>query len=342
MKKIWYLFVKYYMRLGFTFYFKKIMISGVKNIPEKKAVLFVANHQNALIDPLLIGAMTPRELNFLTRADVFDKPFVRALLSTVNMLPIYRIRDGMTNLSKNEEVFDKCRNILYNKGTLLIFPEGNHNIRRRLRVLSKGFTRIIFSALEAHPDLDIDVIPVGINYTNAKKYGSSVHIIFGQPISIDHSFAIDASNGASTSLKDEVAREMKKLITHVEDLEHYDQLVQGFKEEAFLYPDKFNKMLSKMDPEQLAPPAKQEDQFNFLHPLFTANSIITILIWKWLLPKVAEEEFISTYRFSLGMTLLPLCYILQAGLIAHFLTDTAGILYLLISILIAYLYVKSR
>ena len=112
MKKIWYLFVKFYMRLGFAFYFKRIQVSGVQNIPKKKAVLFVANHQNALVDPLLIGALTPRELNFLTRADVFDKPFIRMLLSTVNMLPIYRIKDGRNNLSKNEEVFEKCHEII--------------------------------------------------------------------------------------------------------------------------------------------------------------------------------------------------------------------------------------
>ena len=108
MKKLWYLFVKIYMRAGFAFYFKKILISGKENIPRNKAILFVANHQNALIDPLLIGATTPRELNFLTRADVFNKPLVKRLLSTVNMLPIYRIRDGITSLSRNEEVFEKC------------------------------------------------------------------------------------------------------------------------------------------------------------------------------------------------------------------------------------------
>ena len=125
MKKIWYLFVKIYMRLGFAFYFKKILISGTKNIPKNKAILFVANHQNALIDPLLIGAISPRELNFLTRADVFNKPLIKALLSTVNMMPIYRIKDGRSGLSKNEEVFQKCYKILNKNGTILIFPEGN-------------------------------------------------------------------------------------------------------------------------------------------------------------------------------------------------------------------------
>ena len=62
MKILWYLFVKIYVRTGFAFYFKKINLVGIENIPKKRAILFVSNHQNALIDPLLIGAITPREL----------------------------------------------------------------------------------------------------------------------------------------------------------------------------------------------------------------------------------------------------------------------------------------
>ena len=201
MKKIWYLFVKYYMRLGFAFYFKKILISGADQVPRNKAILFVSNHQNALIDPLLIGAVSPRELNFLTRADVFNKPLIKALLSSVNMLPIYRIKDGITGLSRNEEVFQKCYKILNNKGTVLIFPEGNHNIQRRLRVLSKGFTRIILGALEANPDLEIVVVPIGINYTNAKKFASSVHLVFGEAIPVHDEHKDNALNGASSTLK---------------------------------------------------------------------------------------------------------------------------------------------
>ena len=50
------------MRIGFAFYFKNIRIKGDKKIPSKKPILFVANHQNALIDPLLIGATNKREL----------------------------------------------------------------------------------------------------------------------------------------------------------------------------------------------------------------------------------------------------------------------------------------
>lgn len=337
MKKLWYLFVKYYMRSGFAFYFKRIRVSGVQNIPRKKAVLFVANHQNALIDPLLIGALTPRELNFLTRADVFDKPLIRMLLSTVNMLPIYRIKDGRNNLSKNEEVFQKCHKILNNKGTVLIFPEGNHNIKRRLRVLSKGFTRIVFGALEKNPEQEICVVPVGINYTNAKKYGSSVHLIFGDPISINNLDPLSQNS----KLKNEVSEALKELISHIEDLDHYDEIEKSFKEEHFMDPVEVNKQIQNI---QLPVNTShvESDQFNLLSPFIKVNSFIPLLLWKRFYPKIKEEEFIATFRFTIGITLFPLCYLLQAFIISYFFGSTIGLLYLVMSFLFVYLFVKSK
>lgn len=341
MKKIWYLFVKLYMRVGFAFYFKKILISGVDNIPKNKAILFVANHQNALIDPLLIGAITPRELNFLTRADVFNKPLIKALLSSVNMMPIYRIKDGRTGLSRNEEVFQKCYKILNKNGTILIFPEGNHNIQRRLRILSKGFTRIILGTLENDPDQEIVVLPIGINYTNAKKFASSVHLVFGEPIIVHEHHKNSALNGSSSELKNEVSEAMKKLITHIENAEHHDKIVAAFKEEEFLDPSKVNEKLNVID-HTLEEVSSEDNQFHFLRPLVLINSFIPIMVWKYLAPKIEEEEFIATWRFTIGITLFPICYAIQAAIVAYFFDDITGIIYLAMSILIMYLFVKSK
>ncbi len=341
MKKIWYLFMKFYVRLGFSFYFKKILISGRDNIPRNKAILFVANHQNALIDALLIASITPRELNFLTRADVFNKPLIKALLSTVNMIPIYRIRDGRTSLSKNEEVFQKCYKIFNKKGTLLIFPEGNHNIQRRLRILSKGFTRIILGALENNPDQEIVVVPIGINYTNAKKFASSVHLVFGAPIPIHDDHKDNALNVASSELKNEVSEAMKKLITHIENTEHHDKIAAAFKEEEFLHPSKVNEKLPGIDHTH-QDIANQDNQFHFLRPLVLVNSFIPILVWKYMYPKIKEEEFIATWRFTIGITLFPLCYFIQAGIVTYLFDDLTGYIYLALSFLIVYLFVKSK
>jgi len=348
MKLIWYLMVKFYVRTGFAFYFKKVEVTGLEHVPRDKAVLFVANHQNALIDPLLIGAYMPRQLHFLTRADVFYTPWVRFLLSTVNMLPIYRIRDGRDSLSKNEEVFEKCFRILNNRGTVLIFPEGNHNIQRRVRVLSKGFTRIVFGALKNNGDHELMIVPIGLNYTNARRYASSVRIITGEPIRANDYFTdtqkndpASSMNGAAAALTSEVREQLKKLVTHIEDADRHDHLESCFEEEEFLDPFRVNARLEK--PELLQPvKGAPRSSFNFLLPLVRANSFFPMLIWRHFQSKIKEEEFIATYRFAVGMTAFPIFYVLQALIVGSFLGSPAGWLYLVISVSSVYLLTKSK
>lgn len=341
MKIIWYHFVKMYMRLGFAFYFKKIRVVGVENIPKKKAILFVSNHQNALIDPLLIATLCPRELNFLTRAGVFGNSLIKALLSSVNMLPIYRMGDGLTNLHKNEEIFQKCYNILGKKGTILIFPEGNHNIQRKVRALSKGFTRIVFGALQRHPELEIMVLPIGINYSNAKKYASSVSVYFGEPIPVDELKVGEEINAASAELRIKVSAAMKKLTSHIENQKDYDQIIKSFKEEDFLYPEKVNEKLSTT--KEFIPRSEElNNPFNFLTPIVKINSFFPLLIWKYVYPKIDEEEFISTFKFSIGITVFPFFYLLQGWLIHLLLGNNYAISYLIFSFLSVFLFTKSK
>ena len=341
MKLIWYLFVKLYMRTGFAFFYKNVKVRGIKNVPKDTAVLFVANHQNALIDPLLLGAFLPRQLHFLTRADVFGKPLVRALLSSVNMMPIYRIRDGRDSLSKNEEVFQKCFKILNNKGTVLIFPEGNHNIQRRVRILSKGFTRIVFGALDQYGDHELMVLPIGINYTNARKYASRVSLNIGEPIRANDYYVRDEHKVSSAALKEEVREQLKKLTTHIEDQENHDYLESSFREEEFLDPQKVNLKLEQPD---LLKPLDRDTatDFNLLLPLVKVNSFFPLLIWNYVKKRIREEEFIATYKFSVGITAFPLFYILQSMILASFFGPGVGWAYFGLSLLSVWLLTKSR
>ena len=66
------------------------------------------------------------------------------------MLPIYRQRDGVDTIKMNEKTFDKCFDILANKGNLIIFPEGNHNYQKTLRPFKKGIARIALGAAEKY------------------------------------------------------------------------------------------------------------------------------------------------------------------------------------------------
>ena len=341
MKLLWYYFVKLYMRIGFAFYYKKLLLVGKDNIPKNKAVLFVSNHQNALIDPLLIAVTNSRVTHFLTQAVVFKNPIVKKLLFSVNMIPIYRIRDGRNSVSQNDKIFEYCYQLLNKKQAVLIFSEGSHNIQRRVRPLNKGFTRIVFGAIEQNPGLEIDIIPIGINYSNAKRYASNVSIYYGKPISVNQFWEKLDKIESTNALKNEVSDQMKKLTAHIEDSSKHDEIVTYFREDEFIFPEKVNKKLEDLS--SLKPlDYKIENQFNFLTPIVKFNSFIPLHIWKYTYTKIKEEEYISTFKFTVGITAFPVFYFLQTWVISYFFGSTLGYTYLIFSFLSIYLLTKTK
>ncbi len=121
MKNLFNAILRLAVKIALHVYFSQIKVYGKANIPKGKAVLIVSNHQNALIDPTLIATHTNLKPHFLTRASVFKKSFVATLLDFIRMIPIYRVRDGINNMEKNNETFDKSVNILLENGSIVIF-----------------------------------------------------------------------------------------------------------------------------------------------------------------------------------------------------------------------------
>ena len=85
-------------------------------------------------------AATEYQVVFLARADIFKGKMLIRILTFLNIMPIYRIRDGYENVKRNDEVFEKTNQVMRNRyNPLGIFPEGNHGDRRRLTEPCKGF-----------------------------------------------------------------------------------------------------------------------------------------------------------------------------------------------------------
>ena len=330
------------MQTGFAFYYNKVIRTGIENIPTDKSVIFVSNHQNALIDPLLIGAYSPTELYFLTRAQVFKNPIVRPILYSINMLPIYRIRDGIKSLQKNEAVFKKCFSVLKDLKSVLIFAEGNHSLKRRVRPLSKGFTRITFGALDTYPDLDLVIVPVGLNYTDARAYGSKVNVVFGKPIEVKPYWENFPENMAVQNLREDVREAMKELTTHIDNPNLHDQIVRYFKKEAFLYPGKVNEELKNLNLAEDPQPSDPPEKMNLAEKIARLNSFFPLLIWKKIRKGIAEEEFIGTFKYTIAITLIPVFYIFQSIIIGYLISFQAGIIYLIFSVVLAYIAVRLK
>lgn len=308
MKEIWLHSVRAYVKLGLFFYYRRIHVKYLENVPLEGSVLFVSNHNNALMDALLIATQSGRFSYFLTRASVFKKPIVNALLRSLNMLPVYRKRDGWSTVTNNTAIFESCSRCLSNGEAVALFPEGNHSLNRTVRPLSKGFTRIVFETLESFPATDLKLVPIGLNYKQADAFADSVSLYFGTGISAKDYMHADKTV-ETNRLKEDVRIALTQLTTHIpvtEYTETHDKLKSV--DANFLNPEAVNACVvsqcqnclfdKKVEPEYI------KTIFKFLMIVLL---IVPYGIWKLIAePKIKEVEFVGTFRFAIVISLVPI------------------------------------
>lgn len=274
-------------------YFKKIIVEGSENLPKNRPVILVANHQNALIDPLLLATHTRLNPWFLTRASVFANSVVSKILHFIRMLPVYRLRDGFSTIQQNQQTFDDTYEVLRQNGTVIIFAEGSHSLVRNLRPLSKGFTRMAFGLKDKYPELDPLILPVGIGYSAHKRSGSVVRITFGSVI------PVDMPPSQSGKLTKSVERALKALIVDIPDQDYDETLARLLAHEV--------DVTSKQDVDLFLETGEVRESVATVGGL--GNKLMKIfhfpLYWLWLWKKqsVKDEVFTSTWKFLIGFTL---------------------------------------
>jgi hypothetical protein len=227
-----------------------------------------------------------------------------ALFKYVRMIPIYRIRDGRSTLAKNDVVFDNCAKVLGQGEAIVMFPEGNHSLKRRVRPLSKGFTRVLFRTAELYPELEIQIIPVGVNYSNAQKFPSSASVYFGEPISFQKQYDKENLAQSVVRIRKMVAMSLKTLTTHISSEEDYAENVTYLEAQNvdFLNPVDCNRLLKEKV--TLAYPVRDESKHvinraSIFQVMFSVLNLPVLLVWRFVVkPKVPEPEFIGTFRFA--------------------------------------------
>jgi 1-acyl-sn-glycerol-3-phosphate acyltransferase len=212
--------------------FYKLESSGAKNVPDGRPVVIAPNHVNAFVDPTITAMMLKPTVRFFARGDVFKGKLARIILNSLNISPMYRIQEGYSELKKNDKTFEECRSLLSQNKGLLMFPEGICIQGRRARPLKKGLSRIVFQTEEMFDfKKDILIFPVGLNYSNAKKFRSEIFLHFGEAISINdyeqlyRQDKVKAINELTKKLESELA----KLLIHIRNPEN-DRLVEGIEE----------------------------------------------------------------------------------------------------------------
>jgi 1-acyl-sn-glycerol-3-phosphate acyltransferase len=220
-----YWLLQLYSKLAFRIYYRKIQITGKDNIPRNVPVILAPNHQNALMDAMVI-CNTKFQNIFLARADIFKGKFMMRLLTYFNMIPVYRLRDGIENVKRNDEVFLKTLDVLRNRiSPLILFPEGNHGDKRRLRQLVKGLFRIAFMAQEDFGTKSgVKIVPVGIDYGHYQNFRSTLLVNIGKPMEVSEYYNTYSDNPVTgiNRIKDAYSEILRNLMIDIKSQEYYD------------------------------------------------------------------------------------------------------------------------
>jgi 1-acyl-sn-glycerol-3-phosphate acyltransferase len=187
--------LKFPARLAFYIYCRHIRISHKDMLALDGPLLIAANHPNSFFDAIVLTTLFKKPVYSLARGDAFANPFIAKILASLNILPVYRVTEGVENLEHNYTTFDRCRQLFKQNGIVLIFCEGRCINEWRLRPLMKGTARLAISSWQE--GIPLKVLPAGINYSSFTTFGKNIQLNFGSCIAAAD---IDTDNGHGKSI----------------------------------------------------------------------------------------------------------------------------------------------
>jgi 1-acyl-sn-glycerol-3-phosphate acyltransferase len=300
----------YLLKLTCYLYFRKIRLYQTENIPTECPLIVCANHGNSFMDAILIAIIFKRKLYFLARSDAFNSSFKRWFLSQINMMPIYRIRDGRDEVKNNDIIFEKCERILENNGAILIFPEGNCIVEKRLRTFKTGFVQLAFESKVN----SLHILPITINYSKPLEFFTEVSFTFNNLIAVtdikkeSSKDYIYFSKKLIAAVKEKIEKEMI-IIPKNDDDEFYEQVLELTR----------NNSIEDIDANQLLAINYLNQMRNDNIHLFNDLMVKTKLYFNNLKSCKIEDEAIYTSEFYKKNHLFITYPFYLVGYIIHFL-----------------------
>jgi 1-acyl-sn-glycerol-3-phosphate acyltransferase len=170
-------------------FYRSTEVTGLERVPATGPVLFVANHGNALIDPLVLVALLPRMPRFLAKHTLWGNLAVWPLLQLAGALPVYRASEADT--ARNQETFERCHAELAGGGCVALFPEGISHDQPELQPLRTGAARIALGATAAGAERVV-IVPIGLTFEDKRRFRSRLLLCVGEPIDAGSGRADDA------------------------------------------------------------------------------------------------------------------------------------------------------
>jgi glycerol-3-phosphate O-acyltransferase/dihydroxyacetone phosphate acyltransferase len=165
-------------------YFRRIERVGEPPAATTGGRLFVSNHQNALVDPILVLTDAPCDISPIAKSTLWSIPGLKYLLDAAQAVPLVRRKDSPDKDARaNDATFERIADHLAGGGNVLIFPEGKSHSEPRVAPLRTGAARMLLMAEQrAGADraaTDLTFQAVALEFDARDKFRSRCLVLWG-------------------------------------------------------------------------------------------------------------------------------------------------------------------
>jgi 1-acyl-sn-glycerol-3-phosphate acyltransferase len=129
----------------------RVRVTGMDNIPDEGPAIVASNHVS-FVDPLIIGGMIRRPVNFVMYYRIYNIPLLKFIFRTGKAIPI-------AGRSENPEILEaayrRIREALASGNVLGIFPEGRITETGEIQPFRAGLEKVVAQE-------NVPVVPIAL------------------------------------------------------------------------------------------------------------------------------------------------------------------------------------
>lgn len=178
--------------IALHWFYRDIRVTGRSQVPFSAPLLIAVNHQNALVDSLIVGWVLPRRIAMTAKATLLKNPLTAFLFRILGVVPLRRVSDEVrtsngfpADRSRNEGAFREIFKLLERRGAVLIFPEGKSHNEAGLEPLKTGLARLALQARDERSIKGVMILPLGLVFENKGVPGTVAGVHVGEAIEMD-------------------------------------------------------------------------------------------------------------------------------------------------------------